>query len=60
MSDDPNKLGQADRVRVNVHEQHEVEYWTKKWDVTREQLEAAVEKVGPMMRDVAKELGKGG
>jgi hypothetical protein len=58
MADDPNKRGQADRDRVNVHEPHEVEYWSKKWGVTREQLEAAVKKVGPMAKHVAIELGK--
>ena len=58
MADDPNKRGQADRERVNVHERHEVEYWTQKWGVTCEQLEAVVKKVGVMVRDVEKELGK--
>lgn len=60
MADDPTKRGLEDRDRVNVHERHEVEYWTKKWGVTREELEAAVQKAGPMMKDVSKELGKEG
>ncbi len=61
MADDPTKGGQPDRDRdrVNVHERHEVEYWAEQWGVTREQLEAAVKKVGPMTKDVAKEFGKG-
>lgn len=58
MADDPTKTGKGDRDRVNVHQEHEVAYWTKKWGVTREQLEAAVKKAGVMVKDVAKALGK--
>jgi len=43
---------------VNVNEDHEVRYWTKKWGVSEEQLTAAVQKVGVVADAVARELGK--
>ena len=58
MSDDPTKRGTSDRSRINVNEEYEVQYWTEKWGVSGESLKAAVEKVGPSVADVAKELGK--
>ena len=58
MADDLNNRGEQDRNRVNVHEPHEVQYWTKRWGVTREQLAAAVKKVGVSVKAVAQQLGK--
>jgi hypothetical protein len=43
---------------VNVNEDHEVRYWTQKWGVSKEQLAAAVNKVGVAADAVARELGK--
>jgi hypothetical protein len=56
MADDPNKRGQQDRIRVNVHEEHELRYWTEKFRCTREELEAAVKQAGVMATDVEKVL----
>lgn len=58
MSDDKSKRSPQDSSKVNVHEDYEVEYWTKKWGVTRAELEAAVKKVGVSVKAVAAELGK--
>ena len=58
MADDKSKRGAADRSRINIHEEYEVEYWTKKFGVTREQLSAAVKKVGVMAAAVEQELKK--
>ena len=58
MADDPNKRGTADRSRINVHEAHELRYWTEKFGVTANELRAAVNEVGVMVTDVAKKLGK--
>ena len=58
MADDLNKRGPQDRARVNINEDFEVEYWTKTFGVTRDQLEAAVAKVGPMVEDVRSALRK--
>jgi uncharacterized protein DUF3606 len=51
-------LETADRTRINMHEDYEVRYWIQKWNVSREQLAAAVRKVGVMVANVAKRLGK--
>jgi Protein of unknown function (DUF3606) len=58
MADDPNNRGPADRARVNVNEDYEVRYWTKKWGVTAQQLRDAVARVGVMADDVARALGE--
>lgn len=56
--DDPHKRGRADRNRVNIHEEHELRSWSKTFGVSEEELAKAVQKVGPMVTDVRRELGK--
>ena len=56
MSDDTSKSGQADRIRINVHQEHELRDWSAKFHVTPEELRAAVAKVGVMAKDVEREL----
>lgn len=58
MADDKSDRGPADRTRVNVNEDYEVQYWSKKFGVSPDQLRAAVKKVGVMAADVEKELAK--
>ena len=58
MADDKNDRGPADRTRVNVNEDYEVQYWSKKFGVSPDQLRAAVKKVGVMAADVEKELAR--
>lgn len=58
MADDLKNRGPRDRERVNVNEAWELEWWCKKWNVTPDQLRAAVRRVGVMTRDVASALGK--
>ena len=58
MADDLKTRGAQDRARVNVHEEHEVRYWTEKWSVTKQQLTDAVQKAGVSVDAVARELGK--
>jgi hypothetical protein len=58
MADDKTKTGKPDRDRINVRESYEVTYWTNRFDVTPEQLTHAVANVGPLVRDVARYLGK--
>jgi len=53
--DNPTKTAQ-DAKRINIHEDYEVRYWTKRFGVTPEQLKAAVHKVGVMVDDVEREL----
>lgn len=56
MMDDLKKKGQPDRSKINMHEAHEVKYWTHQLGVSREKLQAAVEKVGNAAAAVRKEL----
>jgi hypothetical protein len=56
MADDKTLRGPRDGDRVNVNEDYEVRYWTKKWGVTEQQLRDAVKRVGVMARDVEKAL----
>ena len=58
MADDRSLRGPPDRQRINMSEDYEVAYWTKKWGISREQLAEAVRKAGPMSAAVAKELKK--
>ncbi|WBO21544.1 DUF3606 domain-containing protein [Sphingomonas abietis] len=46
MSDDESNRGPQDASRVNIHEDYEVAYWTKKFGVGKAELEAAVKTVG--------------
>jgi hypothetical protein len=57
MTDNLNARGPADRNRVDLGEPWEAAYWAEKWNVNQDQLKRAVEKVGPMAKDVAAELG---
>jgi hypothetical protein len=58
MADDLKNRGAQDRSRVNIHEDHEVRYWTEKWGVTKEELADAVKRAGLSADAVARELGK--
>lgn len=58
MSDDKNNRAPRDAQRVNVNEDYEVRYWTRKWNVSEQQLRDAVKRAGVMADDVAKALGK--
>jgi hypothetical protein len=56
MSDNKTKTAPEDAKRVNVNEDYEVAYWSKRLTTTPEKLRAAVKKVGVMVDDVEKEL----
>lgn len=58
MPDDRTKRGPQDRSRVNVNEPYELDYWSKHFGVTPQQLRDAVKAVGPMVDDVRRRLGK--
>ncbi len=46
MADDKNLRGPQDSARVAMGEDYEVAYWTKKFGVSRERLQEAVDAVG--------------
>ena len=56
MADDKEKRGPSDRSRINVNEDYELRYWTKKFGVSEDELRKAVNKVGPMAKAVEQEL----
>jgi hypothetical protein len=53
---DLKKHGYQDRSKINMHEAHEVQCWTKHLEVSKEQLQKAVDKVGNSAAAVKKEL----
>jgi hypothetical protein len=58
MADDRAIRGSQDRQRINMSENYEVAYWSKKWGISYKELAEAVRKTGPMAAAVAKLLGK--
>ena len=48
--------GEQDRSQINMHEPHEVQYWTKHLGVSKEDLQKAVDKVGNSAATVRKQL----
>ena len=59
MPDDKRNPGRPDRDRIDVNEDYELKYWTEQFGVSKEELAAAVKRVGPMVRDVEVELKRG-
>jgi hypothetical protein len=55
--DNLTKREQPDRSKINMHERHEVKYWSHQLGVSRERLQQVVEKVGNSAAAVRKELG---
>lgn len=47
---------QPDRSKIDMHKAHEVKCWTHALNVTREELQAAVDKVGNSVASVRKQL----
>jgi hypothetical protein len=56
--DDKTKTGSPDSDLINTSENYEVEYWSKKLDVSVEKLKAAVKAVGNSVAMVRKHLNK--
>ena len=56
MTDCLTKRDQPDRSKINMSEHYEVHYWTKHLNISREELQKAVDKVGNSAAAVRKEL----
>lgn len=56
MADDKGTRGPQDSSRIAMGEDYEVQYWTKKFGVTREELQRAVDAVGNGADAVEKRL----
>jgi hypothetical protein len=57
MADNTALRGEPDRSRINLNEDYEVSYWTEKFGISKEQLAAAVRKVGHSPDAVRRALG---
>jgi hypothetical protein len=58
MADNLKQTGKPDDARINVEQDHELGYWSKKLGVSREELRKAVQAAGPMVKDVQRHLGR--
>ena len=54
--DSVTKRERPDRSKISMQQAHEVKYWTHAFNVTREELQAAVDKVGNSAATVRKQL----
>ena len=45
-----------DRSKINMHQLHEVHYWTRHLNVSKEELQKAIDKVGNSAAAVRKQL----
>ncbi len=54
MSDDKNNLHPQNRTRINIHEPHEIEYWSKMFGVSPRLLRELVQKHGVNAETVRK------
>ena len=50
--DNKSKTGKTDDSRINVNESYELQYWSEKMNVSREELKEAVAAVGPIADNV--------
>jgi hypothetical protein len=56
MADDKTKRAPEDAILISLEEDYEVEYWTRKYGVTRQRLADAVKSVGDSAKKVAEHL----
>ena len=56
MTDSLTTREQPDRSKINMNQIHEVRYWAKHLNVSKEELQKAIEKVGNSAAAVRKEL----
>lgn len=57
MADDPKKPDSQDRTRINLSEEHEVQYWSERVGLTPERLREVVNEVGNSVERVREKLG---
>ncbi|SMP64935.1 DUF3606 domain-containing protein [Noviherbaspirillum suwonense] len=58
MADNLEDRGPQDRSRINVNEPWELQYWSKHFGVTEDQLRTAVQAAGTSVEAVGRHLGK--
>jgi hypothetical protein len=50
--------GWPDPQLINAHEDYELRYWSERFDVPKDEIAAAVTRVGTRVEDVARELSR--
>ncbi len=58
MSDDQRKQDWQTGKRNRTNDNDQLRYWSEKWKVSQDEVKRAIRKVGPMVKDVARELGR--
>jgi hypothetical protein len=58
MPDNLHQRGKPDRDRINVHEPWELRDWAKHFGASEDKVREAVQRVGVMVTDVKRYLGK--
>lgn len=58
MADDKALRAPQDSLRIAMGEDYEVDYWTKKFGISRQKLQQAVNAVGNSVSAVEKHLGQ--
>ena len=58
MADDLTKREPQDKFKINIHEEYELNWWSHRFDVSKQKIKDAVAAVGVQTKDVAKHLGK--
>ena len=58
LADDLKQTGRPDDQRINVEQDHELNYWSKELGVSREELRKAVAQAGPVVKDVRQHLNR--
>jgi hypothetical protein len=43
-------------TRIDIRADHELRYWSERFDVPKDEIVEAVKRVGPRVEDVAREL----
>jgi len=56
MADTTGEIGRQDEAWINVNQDKELTYWSRKFGVSRDRLREAVARAGPLVRNVEREL----
>ncbi|WP_202925375.1 DUF3606 domain-containing protein [Mucilaginibacter sp. 14171R-50] len=56
--DSKQNVGSPDRDRINVNEDYELQYWSEKFNISRDELKEAVKAAGTSVKDVQAYLNK--
>jgi hypothetical protein len=59
MPDNKNKPGNPDKIRINVEEPYELSDWSKKFNVSTDELKRAVKEAGTSADEVEAYLLRG-